>query len=206
MDALTDANASLLRRMRVRRLKDGEQLDVVRGDVVVCIPVYGAAAAFAQCLASVIEHTPADTPVLVCDDGSPEGEVERQLDAVAAIGVAERTVLFVRRARNLGFVGNVNAAFDQADPADVVVVNSDVIVGAGWLDGMRAAAHSDETVATASTLTNHGTIVSLPRRTAPSAALPRGVGPDDAAQRVRDGVTATHPRLPTAIGHCVYVR
>ncbi len=76
---------------------------------------------------------------------------------------------------NLGFVGNVNAAFEQAAPADVVVVNSDVIVGPGWLEGLRAAAYADETVATASTLTNHGTIVSVPRRNAPSPAPPPGM-------------------------------
>jgi GT2 family glycosyltransferase len=192
--------------MPVRRLRDDEQLDVARGDAVVCIPVYGAAVDFAQCLASVVEHTGADVPVLVCDDHSPGAEVERQLDALSATGSLERTVLYVRRARNLGFVGNVNAAFEQAAPADVAVVNSDVMVGPGWLDGLRAAAYADETVATASTLTNHGTIVSLPYRNRPATALPDDLDADEAARRVREGVTPAHPRLPTAIGHCMYVR
>jgi GT2 family glycosyltransferase len=192
--------------MPVRRLRDEERLEVTRGDAVVCIPVYGAVGDFARCLASVLEHTAADVPVLVCDDHSPGAEVERHLDAVSATGSLERTVLYVRRARNFGFVGNVNAAFEQAAPADVAVVNSDVIVGPGWLDGLRAAAYQDETVATASTLTNHGTIVSLPRRNVPSATLPANVDAAEAARRVRDAVAPNHPRLPTAIGHCVYVR
>ena len=46
--------------MPVRRLRDDEQLGLRRGDAVVCIPVYGAVGDFAQCLASVVEHTPAD--------------------------------------------------------------------------------------------------------------------------------------------------
>ena len=192
--------------MPVRRLREDEQLDVARGDVVVCIPVYGAVGDFAQCLASVVEHTAAEVPLLVCDDHSPGAEAERHLDALSATGSLEREVLYVRRPRNLGFVGNVNAAFEQAAPADVVVVNSDVIVGPGWLDGMRAAAYADPTVATASTLTNHGTIVSLPRRNAPSAALPPGLDVDEAAGRVREGAARAYPRLPTAIGHCMYVR
>lgn len=181
-------------------------MDVARGDTVVSIPVYGAVDDFAQCLRSVLEHTPANVPVLVCDDHSPGPEIERHVDSLAATGSVEHDVLYARRARNLGFVGNVNAAFEQADPADVVVVNSDVIVGPGWLDGMRAAAYADETVATASTLTNHGTIVSLPRRNLPSPAPPPGMDIDEAARRVRDGAQRTHPRLPTAIGHCMYVR
>ena len=192
--------------MPVRRLKEDERLDVARGDVAVVIPVYGAASDLAQCLASVVEHTAADVPVLVCDDHSPGGDVERHLDALSATGSVEREVLYVRRARNLGFVGNVNTAFEQTDPADAVVVNSDVIVGPGWLEGLRAAAYSDEIVATATPLTNHGTIVSLPRRNMPSSWLPADGGVDEAARRVRDGADRTHPRLPTAIGHCMYVR
>ena len=206
MDARNSANASLLRRMPVRRLRDDEQLDVARGDAVVCIPVYGAVGDFAQCLASVTRHTPPDVPVLVADDHSPGAEVERHLDALSATGTLERTLHYTRRAHNLGFVGNVNTAFEQAAPADVVLVNSDVIVGPGWLEGLRAAAYEDETVATATALTNHGTIVSLPRRNAPSAALPAGLDLDEAARRVREDGSRTHPRLPTAIGHCFYVR
>jgi GT2 family glycosyltransferase len=192
--------------MPVRRPPEGTQIEVGRGDTVVCIPVFGAVDDFARCLASVIAHTPAEVPVLVCDDHTPGSEIERHLDALAATGSVERDVLYVRRPRNLGFVGNVNAAFEQADPADVVVVNSDVVVGPGWLDGLRAAAYADETVATASTLTNHGTIVSVPGRNSPSPALPEGMEVDEAARRVRDGAGRTHPRLPTAIGHCMYVR
>src|SRR5436305_1969871 len=61
-------------------------------------------------------------------------------------------------------------------------------------------------VVTATPLTNHGTIVSLPHRNVPSSALPGGIEVDEAARRVRDGAAHTHPRLPTAIGHCMYVR
>ena len=192
--------------MPVRRLDEGAQLDVARGDAVVCIPVYGALDDFSQCLASVLEHTAKGVPVLVCDDHSPGPEIERHIDTLAATDTVENEVLYVRRARNLGFVGNVNAAFAQADPADVVVVNSDVVVGPGWLDGLQRAARADETVATASTLTNHGTIVSVPHRNAPSPAPPHGMEPAEAARRVREAAQPAHPRLPTAIGHCMYVR
>src|SRR5205085_11877665 len=81
-DMRTVANASLLRLMPVRRLRDDEQLELARGDVVVCIPVYGAVGDFAQCLASVLEHSSPELPVLVCDDHSPGDQVERHLDAL----------------------------------------------------------------------------------------------------------------------------
>ena len=192
--------------MPVRRVQEGAPVDVARGDVVVCIPVYGAADDFAQCLASVLEHTPRDTKLLVADDRSPGPEIERHVDGLAATGTVEHDVLYIRRAHNHGFVGNVNAAFAETDPADIVVLNSDVVVGPGWLDGLRKAAQADQTVATVSTLTNHGTIVTLPRRNSPSPVPPPGLDPAEAARRVRErAAEATHPRLPTAIGHCMLI-
>ena len=58
----------------------------------------------------------------------------------------------------------MNAAFRDTAPADVVIVNSDTVVPAAWLERLRAAAYCDGLVATASTLTNHGTILSVPDR------------------------------------------
>jgi GT2 family glycosyltransferase/glycosyltransferase involved in cell wall biosynthesis len=168
--------------------------------------VYGAADDFAQCLASVLEHTPQATKIVVADDASPGPQIERHLDNLAATGTTQHDVLYVKRTTNRGFVGNVNGAFAETDPADVVVVNSDVIVGPGWLDGLTHAAQQDPTVATVSTLTNHGTIVSLPRRNSPASAPPPGMTAAEAAQRVRDTAQRTHPRLPTAIGHCMLIR
>ncbi|HWH92839.1 MAG TPA: glycosyltransferase, partial [Baekduia sp.] len=72
--------------------------------------------------------------------------------------------------------------------------------------GLRDAARSDTTIATATALTNHGTIVSVPYRNNPQARLPMELTLDDAAERVRRSSPRLRPRLPVAIGHCLYVR
>ena len=41
----------------------------------------------------------------------------------------------MRQPANLGFVGNMNAAFAATAPADVVILNSDCVVAEGWFDG-----------------------------------------------------------------------
>ena len=173
----------------MRKIAPGEPLGAARGEVVVCVPVYGALDLARECLASVRRHTGAGVTLLVADDATPEPGVDELAEEAGAV--------LMRQSRNVGFVENANAALRAAAPADVVLLNSDCIVTAGWLDGLRAAAESDTRVATVSALTNEGTIVSVPDD---------GRDPDALAEAVREGSLRLRPRLPTAIGHCTYIR
>jgi len=103
-------------------------------------------------------------------------------------------------------VRNVQAAFDALADADVVILNSDCMVGPEWLGRLRDAAYCDSTVATATALTNHGTILSVPERNTPSARIPEHLDIDAVARLIAVRSNRLRPRIPTAIGHCVYVR
>jgi GT2 family glycosyltransferase/glycosyltransferase involved in cell wall biosynthesis len=188
----------------LHELAAGSKLDVRRGEVVVCIPVYGAPELFAECLTAVLAHTPVDVPILIADDASPDPAIAEFVRSLAP--TLEHSVHYLRQPRNLGFPGNVNSGFEAAAPADVVVLNSDCIVAAGWLAGLRRAAHSDALVATASALTNHGTIISVPRRNSPQPGIPQDKSLADTAGSVQALALRFYPHLPTAIGHCMYVR
>jgi glycosyltransferase involved in cell wall biosynthesis len=187
------------------------RLDVDRGDVVVCIPVYGGHDYFTECLSSVLEHTPAEVPILICDDASPDersrGWVAGLAEATADPGRApnRHTVFYLRHERNVGFPANVNGAFACASPADVIVLNSDCVVAAGWLEGLRGAACSDSQIATASALADNGSHLSVPEaRMGPESRKGRDF--DALAAAVRAGALRLRPRLTTAGGHCMYVR
>ncbi len=188
----------------VRELAVGERLEVRRGEVVVCIPVYGAPELFAECVSSVLAHTPRDVTILIADDASPDPVIQAFVSSLA--DVAEHDVRYLRQPENVGFPGNVNTAFAAAAPGDVIVLNSDCVVAAGWLEGLRRAAYSDGLVATASALTNHGTILSVPERNRPHAGIPQDQDLGRAAGAVLAQSLRLRPRLPTAIGHCMYVR
>jgi GT2 family glycosyltransferase/glycosyltransferase involved in cell wall biosynthesis len=183
----------------------GELPRFERGDVVVCIPVHNAADHFARCLTSVARHTDPAVTLLVADDASADPAIER-----IATEVAERNdelrILYLRRPENLGFVGNLNDVFASTGPADVVILNSDCVVTDGWLAGLRRAAYSDSRVATVSTLTNHGTILSFPHRNDPHPSIPQDWSLDELAGAIRKSGTTLYPIIPTAIGHCVYIR
>ena len=172
-----------------------------------CIPVYAGHDHFVSCMQSVLAHTPSGCQILVCDDGSPDS---RSLELVRRLAQAEDSsaheVAYLRRERTVGFPANVNGAFAVCSPADVIILNSDCVVAEGWLDGLCAAAYVDSRVATATALTNHGSMVSVPERGIPKRQLPAEWSFDAAAAAVSARSLRVRPRLLTAIGHCVFVR
>src|SRR5262249_47508139 len=149
-----------------------------RGDVVVCVPLQGAHDRFVECMRSILAHTPREVPLLVADDASPDDRSLRLLEELDLAGVLDREVYYVRSGETRGFVCTVNDAFDRASPADVIVVNSDCVVSAGWYDAMTTAANHSTLVATVSVFTNDGTILSLPKRNHPQPALPQNIDLD----------------------------
>ena len=176
--------------MNVRWIQPGATLGTQRGDVVVCIPVYGGHEHFVGCLRSVLTHTAPDVPILVCDDASPDPRSAEFVRKLADVEESDHDLYYLRRERNLGFPANVNGGFALAAPADVVVVNSDVVVGEKWLEGLRDAAYVDSRVATATALTNHGSLVSVPDRK-PARATPSGVEPRRGRRRGPSALSET---------------
>jgi len=194
------------------QIVEGEALGCARGEVVVCIPLYGAHEYFVECLDSVLKHTSSEVPILVCDDASPDARSAEHLESLAQQADhalrgkrPSHRVFYLRRERTVGFPANVNGAFAAVAPADLVVINSDCVVTEGWLEGLKTAAYSDSRVATATALTNNGSIASLSDRLV-DPELPPDMSLKRAAVAVRLGAQRTFPRLPTAIGHCMYVR
>jgi GT2 family glycosyltransferase len=192
------------RRAALHTLRPGARLHAERGQAVVCIPVYGAPDLFAECLTSVLVNTPRDVPILIADDASPDPAIERFVTSLRERLAHE--VFYLRQPTNLGFPGNVNAACAAVAPADIVVLNSDCVVSGGWLEGLRRAAYSDALVASASALTNHGTILSVPRRNEPVTGLPQHQDLEQVATALRKASLRLYPHIPTAVGHCMYVR
>lgn len=165
----------------------------------VVIPVYNAAQELERCLHSVQATLPLGAEVLVIDDASPDPEVAHVLRTwQRRSGPRWR---FVRNRQNRGFVGTANRGM-QLCSGDLVLLNSDTEVTAGWLEGLARCLASDASIATATPWTNNGEIASLPDF---CAANP--VPPDrEAVARViaRTGA-AEYPELPTAVGFCMAV-
>ncbi|HEU0151897.1 MAG TPA: glycosyltransferase [Arenimonas sp.] len=167
---------------------------------VVVVPIHNALEALDACLASLDRTLPAGSPVLLADDASTDPRVEPM-----ARGWCERSPLaarYVRRPRNLGFPANCNAAFAETGEADVVLLNSDTVVTAGWLQQLVRCAASDPRIATITPWSNNAEICSWPRfcEDNPAPEFP------DAVAEAAAGLAPAYPELPTAVGFCMYVR
>jgi glycosyltransferase involved in cell wall biosynthesis/GT2 family glycosyltransferase len=166
--------------------------------VEVIIPIYGAAEVLGPCLASVAANTALSRHrlVLVIDGPQPE-EVEAIVRKFSAAHV-------LRNEQRLGFVHSVNRGMSESRN-DVVLLNSDTIVTPGWLEKLIDAAYSNGDVGTVTPLSNHATLVSVPRAFEENL-LPIGFDAASFAALVESVSTRSYPRLPTGVGVCLYIR
>ncbi len=172
--------------------------------VTVVVPVFNAYEDFVLCIEGIERNTDVLVPVLVVDDCGPDRRLVEFIRRVSVL--SKRQFVLLENGENLGFVGSCNRAFNSTGNADVVIVNSDVVVGPKWLDGMLEAAGSSNLIATVSTLTNCGTVLSTPVRNAPSPELDGSLTPESAARIVYQAGLGMNPTIPTAVGHCVLIR
>jgi GT2 family glycosyltransferase len=168
---------------------------------VVVVPVYGAPDALDACLESLARTLPAEAEVLLCDDASPQAAIAQLLEA--SPGRLRCTTRIVRRERNLGFVGNVNRAFGETAPRDVVLLNSDTVATRGWLQALVACAASDPRIGTITPWSNNAEICSFPRF---CEADPLPAQPDLVAEAASALGEGDYVDLPTGVGFCMFVR
>ncbi|MFM7404607.1 MAG: methyltransferase domain-containing protein, partial [Erythrobacter sp.] len=125
----SDDCRNLLERLRERAASAAAALPASPSATVI-VPIYNNVLDTLLCLASLLELDERHTfDVIVADDGST--------DAVAAIiATIGGNVRYLRQPRNLGFLGNCNAAATQARGETIVLLNNDTLVFSGWLDGL----------------------------------------------------------------------
>src|SRR5436190_3595203 len=124
----------------------------------IVVPIFGAAAALTRCLASVRAHTDLALHRLhLVPDGPQDAAIE------SVIADAERAgARTLRAAERGGFVRAANRGIAAAEH-DVLLLNSDTQVTAGWLEKLARAAASNPATASVTPFSNSATICSLPR-------------------------------------------
>jgi GT2 family glycosyltransferase len=167
----------------------------------VIVPVYGAVEVLQACFDSLLRTLPDEAHVLVCDDASPQPEIDETCARFEAS--ARFDVQRVRRTRNLGFVGNVDRAFDETAPHDVVLLNSDTVATNGWFAALVECAASDPRIGTITPWSNNAEICSYPDF---CEAAPLPSAPDLLAEAASALGPGDYVDLPTGVGFCMYVR
>jgi O-antigen biosynthesis protein len=168
----------------------------------VVIPVYNAAADLARCVESVLACTKPPYRLVLVDDGSPDPAIRAYFAALARQSLPH--VVLLGNDRNLGFTGTANRGMRMSD-ADVVLLNSDTVVTAGWLDALARCAASDRSIGTVTPFSNNAEICSFPRFCEDNP-WPSGADPEPVRAALAQAAVPTYPELPTGVGFCLYIR
>ena len=105
-------------------------------DVSIVIPLFNQVTYTRQCVESLRSHPLEHAEILLIDNGSTDGTSE-YLAACTDLRV-------IRNEVNLGCAGAWNQGVRETRSEWVVILNNDVIVSAGWLAGMLAAAGQEQ--------------------------------------------------------------
>ncbi|WP_027080904.1 glycosyltransferase [Luteimonas mephitis] len=180
-------------------------LSAVRGGLVqpvtVLVPVYNALDAVSECLASLAEHLPPWSRVLVIDDCSTQPGMRTLLDRY---GDRPRFVV-ERNAENLGYTRTVNKGIAALPGNDVVLLNSDTVVTERWLHNLRYAVYALDRVATVTALSNNAGAFSVPV-IGEENLVPQGMDNAGFARAVTFATTGALLEVPTGNGFCMYMR
>ncbi len=174
---------------------------IKRPGTAVVIPVFRGLEVTLHCLARVFATVPRGTEIIVVDDASPEPALSAELDALAR----RRRIRLLRNPDNRGFPASANRGMAAAGARDVVLLNSDAMVPAGWLERLREAAYAAPDIGTVAPLSNEATILSYPH-----VADVQPPPADDLLERI-DALAARANgdelvEIPTSVGFCMYIR
>jgi GT2 family glycosyltransferase len=172
----------------------------------VIVPVYRDVEATIDCFESLVKARASGGSrkdpfrILAIDDASPEPELRRYLQELAAAN----TIDLVVNAVNLGFVGAINRALKEVPTGDVVLLNSDTLAAPGFVDRLTAVAHSAPDIGTVTPLSNNGDIFSFP--------MPNDVNPMPGYEQIIeiDRIASVANAgdaidVPSGIGFCLYI-
>jgi GT2 family glycosyltransferase len=138
--------------------------------------------------------------LILLDDASQDAQVTKVIaDFAQKFQGALRVEI---NAKNLGFVGTVNRAM-ALTRNDVCLLNSDTQVTADWLMLLERCAASDSSIASVTPFSNNATICSYPDFCANN---PPPADAGHIARCLRDITPPTYPRIPTAVGFCMWIR
>lgn len=172
--------------------------------VDVIIPVYKGYQETLDCIRSVLrtrDDQVAPIEIIVINDHGPDHKLNAELRRMAGHG----GFTLLENEKNLGFVATVNRGMKLHRNRDVVLLNSDTVVPAGWLAAMKRAAYSAANIGTVTPFSNRATIFSLPR-TCRDNDMALGLSVEELHALCAERNPGLVIDVPTAVGFCMYIR
>ncbi|GKS69081.1 hypothetical protein W03_10850 [Nitrosomonas sp. PY1] len=172
-------------------------------DIIIC--VHNALEDVKKCLASVIRHTCPPYELILVDDGS-DIETRDYLKNFAKDNNAQ----LIRNESARGYTLAANQGIGASRSPYVVLLNSDTVVSAEWLDRMISCAESDSSLGIIGPLSNTASWQSIPdieqNGDWSSNPLPAEMTVEEMAQQVAIYSGQLYPRIPFLNGFCLLIK
>ncbi|PHY95135.1 glycosyl transferase [Acetobacter pomorum] len=174
-----------------------------QAETVVIIPVFKNTPCTLACLKSVRASLKGTSvpQVWVVNDASPEPDLVSSVIAFCK----QAGFRYLERAHNGGFPCAVNEALRHIDTHDVVLLNSDTLVPAGWLAALRKLAYHAADTGTVTPFSNDASIFSYPDKKGTNP-LPDQEETEQFMQLAQAANAGRTVEVPTAHGFCMYIR
>lgn len=169
--------------------------------ITVIVPIFNAYDAVRECLASLIANSANDASLLLIDDNSTDPRVASLIEGVAD----DPRVRILRNGENLGYTRTINAGIAACGDDDVILLNSDTVVGKRWIETLRACAYSKGHVATVTPLSNNAGAFSVPDIGIENE-LPPYLSRVQFVRLVQDVGSGDPIEVPTGNGFCLYIK
>lgn len=182
------------------------KLDNTSRPITIVIPIYDDWPSLKRCIQSVKKYFTLNggNRVLLMNDVGPNvDEIEKNIRALIQ---GEDGFIYHRNPKNLGFIGNCNAAVQEVDMTDneILLLNSDAELTEGAIEEMQKVLYRSGNIATVTPRSNNATVFSVPFE----AAVNSGYPPEksyDLYRRVRNVLPDVY-ETPTGHGFCLLIR
>ena len=176
-------------------------IDRYQRPIVVIVPVYKGVNITIDCLRSILNskcNTKFD--LLVVNDCSPEDSMSSELERLKD----RYDFDLLTNQQNIGYVASINLGAERYPTHDLIILNSDTLVGDHWIDNLSDIAYSHKMIGTVTPLSNNATIFSFPEINTQNKMSSKLELADfiKAAERVSEPPID----VPTGHGFCMYIK
>jgi len=170
--------------------------------ITIIVPVYKGLEETKNCINSLLANSrDMKADILVINDKSPEVELTKWLEEIAAQG----KIKLVFNEINLGFIKTINNGVKLCDDRDIIILNNDTKVPSGWIRRLAAHAYSGSKVGTVTPFSNNATINSWPTPNG-GDMMPINKSLEEIDEVFKVSNRGRSINIPTGIGFCMYIR
>ena len=173
----------------------------VKKCVDIIIPIYNAYEDLTICLESLYKNTNLkENRLILINDNSPDERIKPYLEQQRG-----ENIIVIHNECNKGFSNNINIGMAQSEENDVILLNSDTILTANWVEKIVACAYREPSIGTVTPLSNNATLCSVPEFCEENK-LPEGMTVDQAGEIIEKCSMHRYPRITVAHGFCMFVK